>query len=734
MKPEPELQRFSEPEQAERPKKQKWRPEQFGIPSEWCQQVHRAVQDDDLKKVWTLLAQGENVNRVDAGYTPLHIAASRPNYEAMIQMLLSAGALMTTKSKPKQYRPIHIAAMTGNTGAINILLDHGDDIEAERTERHFLDETIATDTTPFMDAIIAGQVSVVKLLIERGVNLRNMKGYTVDGFRYFTLTPMFLARENEEIMDILYRNGFRLEPENLVFALKSGNISMVKYYLAHGFDINGGYENYSVYVESTLHIALRAGASSDLINLLLDHGADPELKNNRGLRPLHIAAYRLSREGINILIGKGVDLGAQDDRQKTPLCYCISETLRRKEDDIFPVVKLLLDCGANPLIKDASGQGPQDYAGERRLDTVKLLLLEASSQSPATLKGAEFRVRWYNDEVETSNIDSMDLVRESSRVNFRGGLISANRSRDEWFRDYERFSAILQAQNADSDGYERVKVAIIDSGLIPDSPHLELVQDYQDFIDGDHDNKRDGTLHGTMGLHFMIKVAPEADYYIARVFRQTSAELSTQQAITDAIEHAQDVWKVDVIVLACGFESENGGMRRAIQRASDDDILVFAAASNEGNRYGIAFPARMYGRTLCMFGCDGKSKASTIDFNPAPVRNQFNFAFPGKDIQDINGRLVEGTSIATFVGAAVAAGIIDFSRQTGVKNRLGRTSLLKTVRGISEVFDQMSVEEFRYRCVVPMKLVRCQCQDQKHTIQEKREHLISRLFAALAEC
>jgi len=80
-----------------------------------------------------------------------------------------------------------------------------------------------------------------------------------------------------------------------------------------------------------------------------------------------------------------------------------------------------------------------------------------------------------------------------------------------------------------------------------------------------------------------------------------------------AIDYARATWKVNIITLASGFDSPHKGMTHAIKKASESNILIFAAASNEGNLSRIAFPARLVADrdVMCMFATDSQVKANT---------------------------------------------------------------------------------------------------------------------------
>jgi hypothetical protein len=167
---------------------------------------------------------------------------------------------------------------------------------------------------------------------------------------------------------------------------------------------------------------------------------------------------------------------------------------------------------------------------------------------------------------------------------------------------------------------------------------------------------------------------------------------------------------VDIITLACGFDDDYEDISRAIHKAKLKNVLIFAAASNEGNADGVAFPARMVGDVICIFSSDGKIKPSS--FNPARLDRSSNFAVLGEEVESVPVTTVEskvrkkGTSISTFIAAGIAALILDFSMQEDCRNHIEKR-LLKSIMGMSAVFDKMSIEDGGYRCIAPWKVLEC---------------------------
>ena len=171
--------------------------------------------------------------------------------------------------------------------------------------------------------------------------------------------------------------------------------------------------------------------------------------------------------------------------------------------------------------------------------------------------------------------------------------------------------------------------------------------------------------------------------------------------LQQAIRHARTVWKVDILTLASGFNSIHEGMVNEIRKASKE-MLIFAAASNSGNIGPITFPANLVGQVICMFATDNNVKANT-NINPAPRERGYNFAIFGVDVVPYpRDNPQSGTSMSTFIGAAVAGMILDFAHHNDV---LANTlKYLKTVAGMEAVFNEMSTKDLKYDCMTPWKI------------------------------
>jgi len=104
------------------------------------------------------------------------------------------------------------------------------------------------------------------------------------------------------------------------------------------------------------------------VKLLLECGADPNLKNIYGKTPLHLLpdvqpiehpSWEKRIEIANLLLKNGADISILDNNNREPLWYAIF--YMKKPEDI-ELVKLLLKSGGNPNFKVGPDISPLDQA------------------------------------------------------------------------------------------------------------------------------------------------------------------------------------------------------------------------------------------------------------------------------------------------------------------------------------------------------------------------------------
>ncbi|KAI8723796.1 Peptidase-S8 domain-containing protein [Fusarium sp. LHS14.1] len=320
-------------------------------------------------------------------------------------------------------------------------------------------------------------------------------------------------------------------------------------------------------------------------------------------------------------------------------------------------------------------------------------------------------------------------------VAFNGATASSitQAASEAWFEELDQLNEVLSSQRGEIDQtYKRVRVAVIDTGFDGNDDYAEKIEDYRDFVTNKDDVKQDNTGHGTNSVKLIYKVCDVAEVYVARVFKYDEADDDTQDLMLKAIEHAKNVWKVDIISIASGFERDHALMRKAIKRAASDETLVFAAASNYGNIRQVTFPARMQD-VICVYCTDGRAKVSQSINPAAQTTKSKNFAILGEGVSVPSSvrEQVTGTSVATSIAAGLAGRLLDFSRQKDCRQRIRCVGNLASVEGISAVFSHMAkgAEDCKYNCVVPGRLLQHLDEGEERAI--KRARICERLSTAL---
>ncbi|MCJ1475861.1 hypothetical protein MMC13_004525 [Lambiella insularis] len=330
--------------------------------------------------------------------------------------------------------------------------------------------------------------------------------------------------------------------------------------------------------------------------------------------------------------------------------------------------------------------------------------------------------------VPTSRKARSKSVDPSSREQAEGSILTLFGSHDgdsndtaaisamnSWFGEFNSKTQALLAQGRKPMG-RRVKIAILDTGIDLahpdfgkiDSAHPEYgiprdrVKQCKSFVNS-KDGDRDTSGHGTHSAALLLKLAPKADVYVARVVGEESS-YAYPKAVAEAIMHAADVWKVDIITMSFGWPRYHTCVEEAIYHASQKPVILCAAASNDGANKKVAFPASQP-PVFCVHSASGWSKPS--DFTPLPLKVGANFAVIGEAVSSTwpthrregSEKRKWGTSTASPILAAIVALILEFINQKPKKT--SHDKRLKTPRAMMHVLLGMSEPDRGYDVVKP---------------------------------
>lgn len=303
-------------------------------------ELHQAAHVGDVSTLQRELDQGADPNTTNRfGVTPLALA-SRGGHVAAVQLLLESDADPNQVS-PTGETPLMVAARTGVVGSVTSLLEYGADPTAQESwmgqtalmwaaaERHAsvveplvaggadVDGRSYAGFTPLMFAARLGHIETVDALLDAGADIHQTlpdgTGVLVVAVinAHYDLALRLLERgadpnASEQGWTALHQLVWTRRPntnknQHNPSPLPSGRVTdleLVEALVASGADVNArqtkeprdGYRNMLNRVDATPFLLAAKVVDLELMNLLLDLGADPMLTNEDGTTALLVAA------------------------------------------------------------------------------------------------------------------------------------------------------------------------------------------------------------------------------------------------------------------------------------------------------------------------------------------------------------------------------------------------------------------------------------------------------------
>ena len=352
-----------------------------------------------------LISSGFSVEAEDekTGWRPIHVA-SRYGYADVVQILLEAGCDIQAKDKRNRSAAV-IAATQQHKEAMSVFLNHyqkpvqkeaseaaqpSAETEDSSARKQSADVLSHSNYDALMAMIDAKDLSTISIYRASGgeIDIKLPCGSctpltTAIRCNYVTVSEYLLNNGVSAFGTVCKKHGVDLSVtgwSNLHLAAENPSHSEVLLRILQKEDMNAlltqnQLDEYEGLVTSLhpVHVAARF-VNHKAVRILLDHGADPNLKSEPELQtPLHEAAASLETIGedrlktVLLLLESGANPNAQNYFLETPL-------LRASNGGEVDILDLLITHGADVNLCDDQGRSAlHNAASSRVLPSVNLL-------------------------------------------------------------------------------------------------------------------------------------------------------------------------------------------------------------------------------------------------------------------------------------------------------------------------------------------------------------------------
>ena len=360
-------------------------------------QLLEAATGGYLDDVRAFLHEGAVIEARDKdGATALIIAAER-GHSHIVQLLLDHGANVNATRKSDKTTALIVAAAKDHSQIVQLLFDHGVNVNATTTTGRTalivaaakgynqivqllldngadMSEGTNSNETALMNAVQHGHSHIVQLLLDNDadVNARTNSGETA-------LYAAAKRDKTADIVQLLLDNNANINTGNrqyqpLIAAATNESVAVLQLLIDRGANTEVKDEE----GRTALHCAVWYGKERS-VNLLIENGAAIEAMNPYGYTALITAAAMDSSNVVKLLLEKGANIEAIGDRGVTPLHNAVK--FGRAD-----IARLLLEHGAKTDIPDQIGQTPLRLAEERNNKAVMRVLRAAEKQRSNRLR------------------------------------------------------------------------------------------------------------------------------------------------------------------------------------------------------------------------------------------------------------------------------------------------------------------------------------------------------------
>ncbi len=311
--------------------------------------MHLAAEKNRPDLIEYLHTAGLSLNQQDSsGATPLHVAVSNKKPEAL-QKLIELKADANIRNSQIE-TPLHLAASQGNAEAADALLTLPEVRRGINDHR-----TYSKGWTPLMSAVAANNGAIIEKIVAVGGNVNQT--------------------DNEN------RNS-------LFIAVENGHVEAAKLLLSLGADCKKGPE--STYNKSSMVHWINDKNYPEMLLLLYNGGFDLNAKDGSGQTALNKAADHQSKDKIKHLLALGADPNVANDYGRRPLDTII-EHYSFSYNDHAEIIGQLVSHGADVNLSPLPTvqQSPLHVAARNGNVNVMKLLVAHNANINQPTRGAD---------------------------------------------------------------------------------------------------------------------------------------------------------------------------------------------------------------------------------------------------------------------------------------------------------------------------------------------------------
>ncbi|XP_055848375.1 alpha-latrotoxin-Lhe1a-like [Episyrphus balteatus] len=268
------------------------------------------------------------------------------------KLLLSSGSKVNSirsKTIPSD-TPLHFAIRNDDFEIVQMLLDHGADIDCPNRD----------GCSPLLTAIYEKNENIAELLLQKGPKIYSCKKGN---------SPCHVAVMNHlcNVTEKLLQMGANVDSRSKSYCIKeftplhcataNGDFEIVKILFKNGASVHSK----TAQGLTPLHLACKS-SNVKIIELLLTNNADINARTNNMLTPIYIAVENARQEAVRFLLERGVNINDEFENQKTILSCAVDKGLSAIVEDILqysPVINTINKHSFRTVLRKTDG----NYSG-----------------------------------------------------------------------------------------------------------------------------------------------------------------------------------------------------------------------------------------------------------------------------------------------------------------------------------------------------------------------------------